>query len=329
MQQCKYVQLLAVCALLVCIPLVGEADARTRLIASLQGPIETAYGQAYQRFDQCVKEKTKGELFLETYPNAQLGGLTEAFEQVRQGAVDVTAVAPGIMAEFVPEIQVFVIPFVFKSIDNWRAVVSGPVGDKIASTVQQKAGVRVIGYFGGAVRQVVSKRPINSLADMKGLVMRLLPGDVLQTAWSSVGAVPSTVAYNEVYNALQLGVIQGLDNEPEWIFRMKFYEQAPNIALTSHEIVTRLMLFSEKRYQALPKDHQAVVTECGKSSSQFERELEIKLDQEMLDTMITKHNVKTTKIDQEAFKRTVGAAVAPLVQKYGLTDLVKEIEAAR
>ncbi len=316
-----------------CIPLVsvafGAAEARTRLIASLQGPIETAYGQAYQRFDQCVKDKTKSELWLETYPNAQLGGLTEAFEQVRQGAVDVTAVAPGIMAEFVPEIQIFVIPFVFKSIDNWKAVVSGPIGDKIADTVQKKAGVRVIGYFGGTVRQVVSKKPINSLADMKGLVMRLLPGDMLQTAWSSVGAVPSSVAYAEVYNALQLGVIQGLDNEPEWIYRMKFYEQAPNLALTSHEIVTRLMIFSEKRYQALPKDQQAAVTECGKAASAFERDVEIKLDTEMLDLMVTKHNVRTTKIDQEAFKRTVGTAVAPLVQKYGLTELVKEIEAAR
>jgi tripartite ATP-independent transporter DctP family solute receptor len=307
----------------------SPASAKTKLIASLQGPIETAYGQAYVHMDKCLRDKTKGELYLETYPNAQLGGLSEAFEQVRQGSVDVTAVAPAIMAEFFPELQLFVLPFLFKDTAHWQAVLTGPVGQKIADLSVKKAGVRVAGYFGGGVRQLVTKTPINTLADLKGMKMRLLPGDVLQAAWSSVGAIPSNVAYAELYNALQLNVVQALDNEPEWIFRMKFYEQAPNIALTSHEIVTRLMIFSEKRFQSLPKDQQAAVTECGNDAAQFERGLEIKLDHEMLDALVQKHHVKTTTIDRDAFRKTVSAAVAPLVKKYGLTEFVDEIEATK
>jgi TRAP-type transport system periplasmic protein len=156
--------------------------AKTKLVASLQGPMETSYGQAYVQMDKCLQDKSKGELSLETFPNAQLGGLTEAFEQVRRGQVDVTAVAPGIMAEFVPEIQVFVIPFVFRDINHWNAVVNGPVGAKIGELVNQKSGTRLAGYFGGSVRQLVTKKPINTLADLKGVVMRLLPSDVLHTA---------------------------------------------------------------------------------------------------------------------------------------------------
>jgi TRAP-type transport system periplasmic protein len=143
-----------------------------------------------------------------------------------------------------------------------------------------------------------------------------------------VGAVPSNVAYAELYNALQLNVVQGLDNEPEWVLRMKFHEQAPYMALTSHEIVTRLMLFSEKRYQSLPKDQQAVVTECANAASAFERTLETRLDQETLDILVAKHNVKLTKIDKIEFQSKVSPAVLPLVQKYGLTQLVKDIESA-
>jgi TRAP-type C4-dicarboxylate transport system substrate-binding protein len=163
------------------------------------------------------------------------------------------------------------------------------------------------------------------MADMKGLKMRLLPSEVLNTAWSAVGADPAVLDYGEVYNALQLGVISGFENEPEWIFRMKFYEQAPYVALTSHEIVTRPFIFSDKTLQSLPEDQQKAVLECGKVSAQFEQTMEHDLDQKYLKTLVEEHGVKTTEIDKAAFAETISEAMGPFVKKIGLEELAQRI----
>jgi tripartite ATP-independent transporter DctP family solute receptor len=303
----------------------GGATAQTKLVASLQGPIETSYGQAFLQLDRCLKERTNGQLTVDIYPNGQLGDLTEAFEQVRQGSTDLTAVAPGIMAEFVPEVQVFSVPFIFRDLNHWEKVVTGPVGEKIGTMVHEKAGVRVVGYFGGSMRQLMSKRPILRIEDVKGLSMRLLPGDVLNAAWTSVGAVPTVLTLGEVYNALQLGVVQGLDMEPEWMVRMKFHEQAPHVTLTSHEIVTRLFIFSEKRFTALSPPQRMAITECAADASAYERKLEIKLDQETLANLVSKHGVKVAEIDREAFARVVQPAVDPVIRAKNLGELVTQV----
>jgi tripartite ATP-independent transporter DctP family solute receptor len=297
-----------------------------KLIASLQGPIETSYGQAFLHLDSCLKDRSNGQITVDIYPNGQLGDLTEAFEQVRQGSTDITAVAPGILAEFVPQVQVFSVPFIFRDLDHWEKVLTGPVGQKVADMVLDKAGARVLGYFGGSLRQLVSKRPIQKTEDVKGLSMRLLPGDVLNAAWTAVGAVPTVLTLGEIYNALQLGVVQGLDMEPEWMLRMKFYEQAPYVALTSHEIVTRLFVFSEKRFKSLSPAQQAMLKECAGSASAYERELEIKLDKETLATLVAKHGVKTTELDRAAFARIVQPSVEPVIRAKNLADLATEIQ---
>lgn len=300
--------------------------AEKKLIASLQGPIETSYGAAFQEMDKCLRNKTGGELVVQIYPDRQLGDLTETFEQIREGTVDMAAVAPGMMAEFMPEIQVFVIPFIFRDFDHWQAIVNGEVGDDISSlTLSQLPEIRILGYYGGSVRQLVTKEPVNSLDEVQGLTMRLLPSEVLHTAWSAVGAEPTVMAYGEVYNGLQLGVIQGLENEPEWIARMKFYEQAPNIALTEHEIVTRPLIFSDKTLQSLPEDQQTAVLECGKASAMFEQDMEHGLDQKYLKELVDEHGVNVTTIDKAAFAAKISEAMGPFIDEIGLTELAGRI----
>jgi TRAP-type C4-dicarboxylate transport system substrate-binding protein len=158
--------------------------------------------------------------------------------------------------------------------------------------------------------------------------MRLWPS-VMQTTWSSIGVVPSNVAYAELYNALRSGSVGGFDSEPEWIVRNKFYEQAPNIALTSHEIVTRLILFSNQRFTKMPAPSRDALVACVNEAADFERNLEIRLDQETLNTLVQKHNVRTTNVNKDEFQKIASMAAVPLVQKYGLAAFVKEIEAAR
>ncbi|WP_380054039.1 TRAP transporter substrate-binding protein [Falsihalocynthiibacter sp. SS001] len=304
----------------------GIVSAET-LRASLIGPIETAQGQGMQHFADRVKELTNGELDVEIYPDGQLGNLAESVEQVQSGIIDMTTAVPSILAEFVPEMQVFAVPFVFRDYDHWQAVVDGDIGAKYSQLSEEKADAVILGYFGGSVRNLVTSKKVTTLDDAKGLKVRLHPTEVLTAAWGSIGIQPTVMAYGEIYNGLQLGVVDGLENEPEWVKRMKFYEQAPYITLTQHEIVTRPFIFSAKTMERLSPEQQEAVRTAGAEAAAMQREIEHGLDLQILTELTTSLGAEAQDIDKEQFQATVAEALAPVLEANGLAATVAEIQA--
>ncbi|MXU64354.1 TRAP transporter substrate-binding protein [Oceanomicrobium pacificus] len=318
-----------VTAVALCGTLIGgsiAAQAET-LRASLIGPIETAQGQGLQKFAELVKERSGGELEVEIYPDGQLGNLAESVEQVQSGIIDMTTAVPSILAEFVPELQVFGVPFLFRDYDHWTKVVDGEIGAEFSEMTTAKADTVILGYFGGSVRNLVTRKKVETLDDAAGLKVRLHPTEVLSAAWSSVGIQPTVLAYGEIYNGLQLGVVDGLENEPEWVKRMKFYEQAPYITLTQHEIVTRPFIFSAKTMDRLTDEQKQIILEAGAEAAAYEREIEHGLDQETLNELITELGAEAQEIDKDKFQATAAAALEPVLENAGLTATVEKIKA--
>lgn len=318
-----------VTAIALCGTLLGgtlAAQAET-LRASLIGPMETAQGQGLQKFAELVKERSGGELEVEIYPDGQLGNLAESVEQVQNGIIDMTTAVPSILAEFVPELQVFGVPFLFRDYDHWTKVVDGEIGAEFSDMTTAKADTVILGYFGGSVRNLVTSKKVEKLEDAAGLKVRLHPTEVLSAAWGSTGIQPTVLAYGEIYNGLQLGVVDGLENEPEWVKRMKFYEQAPYITLTQHEIVTRPFIFSAKTFDRLSEELQKIILEAGAEAAAYEREIEHGLDQEILDELLTSLGAEGQEIDKAEFQRIAGEALAPVLEKSGLTATVEKIKA--
>lgn len=297
------------------------------LRASLIGPIETAQGQGMQLFADRVSELTNGELTVEIYPDGQLGNLAESVEQVQSGIIDLTTAVPSVLAEFVPEMQVFAVPFVFRDYDHWQNVVDGEIGAKFSQLAEDKAETVILGYFGGSVRNLVTSKKVETLDDAQGLKVRLHPTEVLTAAWGSIGIQPTVMAYGEIYNGLQLGVVDGLENEPEWVKRMKFYEQAPYITLTQHEIVTRPFIFSAKTMDRLTAEQQEAVRKAGAEAAAHQRSIEHGLDQEILNELISKLGAEAQEIDKAKFQATVADALAPVLEGNGLAATVAEIQA--
>ena len=294
-------------------------------IGSLPGPIETAQGQGMEYFGKRVGELTNGEYSLKVFPNSQLGKHHEVLEQLQNGQVDMMTIPPGYLAEYAPAVQAVVVPFIFRDFEHWKATVDGPIGRKLYDIAKKDAKVLILGYFGGSVRNLVSKKKVTSLDGVKNLLLRLHPSDVQLAAWQSVGAIPTVVAYPEIYNALQLGVIDALENEPEWVTRMKFYEQAKYIVLTKHEIVTRPLLFSAKVFEGLPANIQKKVIQAGAEAAKYQRELEHKLDGEFLAALKDKYGAEIIDIDRTPFREKAAKAVKPAIKKLGIEDLVEEI----
>jgi len=299
------------------------------LRASLIGPLETAQGQGLELFADRIAELSNGELTLEIFPDGQLGNLAESVEQVQNGTIDMTVAVPSILAEFVPEMQVFAVPFLFRDYDHWLSIVDGEIGQSFSEMAVSRASVEILGYFGGSVRNLVTSTKITELSDAEGLRVRLHPTEVLTAAWGSIGIQPTVMAYGEIYNGLQLGVVDGLENEPEWVKRMNFHEQAPYITLTQHEIVTRPLIFSERTMNRLGEEHQEMVRIAGSEAAAFQRALENQLDQEILLELTSDLGAEAQEIDKTEFQATVAKALGPVLIESGLADKVAEIQAVQ
>ncbi|MFV0384524.1 TRAP transporter substrate-binding protein [Paracoccus sp. (in: a-proteobacteria)] len=297
------------------------------LIAALVGPLETAQGQGLQRFGERLSELTGGDMTVKIFPDGQLGSNSELFEQVANGQIDIFPAVPSIIAEFVPEIQVMSVPFLFRDFDHWQTVIDGDIGKELADMTAARSDVMVVGYFGGSVRNLVARPDVPDPTDLGGMKMRLHASPLLVESWKAIGANPTVVAYNEIYNALQLNVLDALENEPEWVLRMKFYEQASHYVLTEHEIVTRPLVFSRMRFEGFTPEQQDAVLQAAREAADFQQQLEHRLDAESRQELADKHGMTLIEVDKQAIVAKVAPAAAAVIDDLGLTAMVEKIRA--
>jgi TRAP-type C4-dicarboxylate transport system substrate-binding protein len=176
-------------------------------------------------------------------------------------------------------------PFLFRDLDHWNKVLDGDALQPIADEISQKADVMLIGYAGGGVRNLIVKRPIRNMNELKGLPIRVMGAPIQTRIFQAIGAAPTVIAYSEVYNAIQTGVIDAAENEAAGIEQMKFYEVGPEIALTQHAITVRPLCFSGKTFKRLPKDLQAAILKAGREAGAYGRKIESGEDSERLARM--------------------------------------------
>ena len=295
------------------------------LIAAIVGPFETAQGQGLQYFGERLSELTNGEMTLKIFPDAQLGNGSELLEQVAGGQVDIFPAVPGNMADWVPEIQVLSVPFLFRDFNHWKSVLDGEIGVTLSQKMADNSDVMIVGFFGGSVRNLVSKPNVADPTNLDNLKMRLHANPLLVESWRAIGAAPTVLAYGEIYNALQLNVLDALENEPEWVLRMKFHEQASNYVLTEHEIVTRPLVFSKSRFEGFNGAQQAAVLQAAREAAEFQRELEHSLDAESRTILKEKHGMNFVNVDKAAIVELVAPAAAAVIEELGLTQIVTEI----
>lgn len=301
------------------------ATEQYELIFGHMGTTDTAYHAVAEFMASRVAELTGGKVTIKVYPNAELGNEVDLFEQVIAGVVDFTIVNPGVTVEFSKNMNFFNFPFLYSSREHWEKVATSPIMTELSKRVEREAGVKIMGIIGGGERFVVSRKPITKVEELKGFLMRLAPADITVATWSSLGVNPTVVAYGEIYSALQMGVIDGLENEPEWILRMKFYEQAPYLLRTAHEIVTRPIVMSANSYAKLPKKYQDAILTASREGAELGRELGIKLDRESLEELVNKYNVRVFDMEIDKIRKATANVIETNAKKLQLYDLVQEV----
>jgi TRAP-type transport system periplasmic protein len=324
---------------IIALALVGAVTSITSLPASAQQFTFRAahyfkedhpWNKALVFFAKRVDEDSKGRIKIDIFNGGILGSEAQTLQFVKDGSLDLVISDPSAGAPFAKELDFFALPFLFRSYAHWQAALDGEPGKVYAELIESKTGLKIIGYWGGSTRNVLSTRkPITGIDDLKGFRLRLISSPLKVNAWKAVGTVPTPIAFMETYLAMKSGVVDGMENESVAVREMKFYEPAPFIARTEHEFTVRPLFISKKTFDKLPPDLQQIVVKCAQEATVLERSAEVEANVSAEAEMQSKLGVKFNAIDKQPFKAATKPVIAEFARNMELTELLSSIDAVK
>ena len=213
-----------------------------------------------RRMAEVVEHESKGRLKIALYPSSQLGGQREVLQNVQAGIVDGVLEATATLTNFVPELGAIDLPYLAKDQDIAYRLFDSPVFEQELARPAANAGFHVVHVWEVTFRNVYTRaKAINSVADLKGLKLRVIPSPSYIALFRALGAAPTPMAFGEVYTALQQGVIDGAENDTVTYITTKHMEVARNLAITQHMMLANTFFISERVWQHVPADLQEVI----------------------------------------------------------------------
>jgi len=261
--------LLAAAALAFALPAVSQAQAPIVIKFSHVVAADTPKGKGAQRFKELAEERTKGRVKIEVFPNSQLYKDKEEMEALQIGSVQMLAPS---LAKFAPlgvkEFEVFDLPFIFKDDAAFRAVTEGPVGADLLKKLEPK-GVKGLAYWDNGFHIMSANRPLINVADFKGQKMRIQSSKVLDAQMRALGAIPQVMAFSELYQALQTGVVDGTEGVPSNFYTQKIYEVQKNMTLSNHGHLAYAVIANKKFWDGLPPDIRTILEGAVKDATTY------------------------------------------------------------
>lgn len=245
-----------------------------------------AYSKTLIKLGELVNEEMGSTVTFDLRGNSELGIEPDYVNFLTQGvAIDYAIIAPSNLARFAPSLPLMDMPFVFRDLEHWNAVLSSDVLMPLEDELLNKADLMIVGYAGGGTRNLISNHEITNIDQLTGHKMRVMGAPIQANIFSAIKAAPSAIAYSEVYNAIQTGVVDGLENESASLLQYKFFEVAPHVTLTQHSITVRPIVVSGKSFRKMSDELQAAVLKAGKEAGAYGREVESSEDAVKLEQM--------------------------------------------
>ncbi len=239
-----------------------------------------------ERFRDLMDERTDGRFRVVIYPSGQLGGERVAFEQIQVGAVHMAITGTPVLSGWVPEAQIFDLPFLFETRDHGLAVINGPIGDWWRDLLLERTGVRSLGFLDYGFRHVYNKRrPVEVPEDLAGLKLRVLQNATYLAAYSALGVQATPMNYGEVYSALQQGVIDGGEANAIGFVSSRLHEVAKFYSFTSITYNPITLLVNEPFYQSLPPEIRATVDRSAADALAYQSEVARQMEADALEQM--------------------------------------------
>ena len=263
---------IASCALLAA---AGTVSAQQPIVVKFSHvvAVDTPKGKAADYFKKLVEERTKGRVKVEVYPNSSLFKDGEEMEALQLGSVQILAPS---LAKFGPmgvrEFEVFDLPYIFEDFAQLHKVTDGPVGKLLFKKLESK-GIIGLAYWDNGFKDFSANKPLRLPGDVKGLKMRIQSSKVLDSEIRALGGIPQVMAFSEVYQALQTGVVDGTENPPSNFFTQKMNEVQKYLTMTDHGVIEYAVIANKKFWDGLPADIRATLESAMKDASKYANEI--------------------------------------------------------
>ena len=312
------------------VPGRAAAQQKMALKAADVHPLGYPTVEAVQRMGKKLEQATGGRLSVQMYPAMQLGGEKETIEQAQVGAIQLARISVGALGPVVDELNVFSLPFLFRNTAHMEQVIDGPIGQELLDKVSNNPRTRLVGLCwmdAGARSMYDSKRPIRTIEDLKGLKVRVMGNPMFVDMMNALGGNGVAMGYDQVFNALQTGVVDGAENNPPSFVFDHHYQVAKHYTLTEHLILPEILVFSRTAWEGLSGGDRELIRKLAREAQFEERELWNKVEREALEKM----KAAGIEIVQIADKKPFQNAVKPVWDKYGarFSELIKRIQAVQ
>jgi len=281
--------------------------------------------EAIVRMGNALNTDTKGRISIQMYPAMQLGGEKEMVEQAQVGALQIARVSTGVMGPVVDELNVFNMPFLFRDEAHMRKVIDGPIGQELLDKITaSNARLVALGWMDSGTRNVYSNKPVTKPADLKGMKVRMMGNPIFVDTMNAMGGTGVAMGFNELYSALQTGVVDGAENNPPTVFANNHFQVAKVYSLTGHLIIPEIFVFSKRTWDSMSKEDQDLLKKRAREA-QFEQ-------RKLWDAYVGEATAKLKAAGVQfvdADKKAFYAATQPVRDKYGAkyAELIKRIEA--
>jgi tripartite ATP-independent transporter DctP family solute receptor len=329
MRRRDFIKLSAAIGAAATLPPLSPASAQARAVfkASDVQPAGYPTVAATESLGKKLEAATSGRLSVQMFPSAQLGAEKETIEQTQIGAIQLLRVSAGALGPIVDDINVVNMPFLFKNTAHAQKMMDGPIGQELLDRISANAnaGLVALCWMDSGARSIYNtKKPVKSIEDLKGLKIRVIGNPIFIDMMNALGGNGIAMGYDQVFGALQTGVIDGAENNPPSYVFSNHYTAAKYYSLTEHLIIPEVLMFSKKAWTTLSADDQSLIKKFAREAQLEERELWKKYEQTAMD----KAKAAGCEIVEIADKTPFQNAVKPVWDKYGpkYQDMINRIQ---
>lgn len=289
----------------------------------------TAKGQAADRFAELIEERSNGRITVEVFPDSQLGSDREITEQMQSGTVHMNAPFTGVLPSFVPQFQVFDLPFLFTTREQAYDAMHGELGEELNKYLQ-KQGLLGLGYWDGGFKHLTNDvRPIKMPEDMDGLSMRASQSPLIISQFQALNAGGVSIDFSELYTALQSGTVDGQENPLSNIVSRSFYEVQDYMTLSGHGYMAYPLIINLEFFNSLPDDLQQLMVEVANEVSEWQWDLAAAEEEEYIKYLREETDIEIHELTAEAkdaFKEATAVTYEEFKKIEGSEKLLEIIE---
>ena len=293
--------------------------------AAHNGATGHPFQDGYEKFKEVIEAATNGRVEVQIFPAEQMGSEEQVNEMIQFGTAEINATGSAAVSNWVPEAELFNLPFIFRDVDHMYRVLDGPIGDRIADDIEQKLDAVFLGWWYSGNRNAWNnKRPVLKPADFAGLKIRVMGSAVLVDAFNALGAQATPMSFGEVYTSIQQGVIDGAETDHIDLQVEKFYEVTEYVSLTGHMYLPIAFIFSRKVYDTLPKDIQTAIFAAARAATPHQRKMvDVKTEEAL--TFLKGKGIKFYDVDVGPFQEAVESVYEKNAERVGGRATIEQV----